>query len=93
MTDPYAEQTDWAGAAWALTIWAVHFTLLWSASSVWPDQAAARWAALIVTVLAAAALFVLWRRRVRSLRPSVPALGIGMAAAAILFGTLPPIIG
>lgn len=93
MKQHYSETTDWAGAAWALTVWAAHFTLLWTASSIWPGEAAARWAALVVTVAALGALAILWRTRVGGPRFSIPALGIAMAAAAIFFGSLPALVG
>lgn len=93
MSDRFSEQVDWIGAAFALAVWLAHFTLLWGASIVFPDQAAARWIALGVTIAALAGLAWLWFARRIALAPSVPALGVAMATLAILFGAVPPIVG
>lgn len=92
MTGRYSEPVDWAAAAWALAIWAAHFSALWGASSIWPDQPAARLAALAATVAAAAALAWLWRRRGIGPR-SVPAVAIGLSAVSIAFGAMAAIVG
>lgn len=97
MPSPYSETTDWRGTAWAFVIWAVHFSTLWGASSIFPDRAPARWIALVVTVVAIGALGVLWRARVpdqtRSGERRILMLAIGVAILAILFGALPALIG
>jgi len=47
----------------ALSVWAAHFLLLWSVSSVWPEQSLARWLAVALTVVAVAALYGIMRWR------------------------------
>ncbi len=97
MADEYSETTDWPGAGWAFAVWAAHFSVLWGASSAFPGDQAARWIALAATVVALAALAWFWRDRAGKLtrcagRHVLP-LAIGIAAAAILFGALPALVG
>lgn len=97
MPGPYSETTDWPGAAWPFAIWAVHFSVLWGASSIFPDHAAARWIALVATVAAVGALASLWRVRVprqQGVREGrIFTLAAGVTALAILFGALPALVG
>lgn len=89
----FRETTDWIGAAWAFCVWAVHFSVLWGASSIFPGDGAARLVALAATLAAFGVLALLWRARSRSGTGRTFALSIGIAAVAILFGSLPAAIG
>lgn len=93
MADRFTPEHDLITPALALCVWAAHFGLVWTASVVFPDEPAARWIALGLTVIAMAALVGLARRaRVKS--PfSAAGLGIGIAAAGIAFDTLPALLG
>ncbi|MGX7897013.1 hypothetical protein [Tsuneonella sp. HG222] len=91
MSDQFSETTDWQGAAWAFAVWAAHFSALWGASSVFPNSPVARMLAMAATLVAIAALAVLWRRR-RSAK-NMPKAAIGFAAVAIVFGALPAVVG
>ena len=89
----YRNDIDWLTPALALSVWAAHFSLLWAASSALPDQPAARWIAVGLTVPALGAMWWLWQRgAVRSL-VSIPALGIAIAATGIVFSVMPAIVG
>ncbi|MGK2911544.1 MAG: hypothetical protein ACSLE1_17340 [Sphingobium sp.] len=89
----YSETTDWTGAAWAFCVWAVHFFVLWGASSIFPDDNAARLIALVATLAALGALALLWRGRSLSTARRTFALSIGIAAVAVIFGSLPAAVG
>ncbi|MBB3860645.1 type VI protein secretion system component VasK [Novosphingobium hassiacum] len=93
MHDAFTEPVDWRGAALAFTIWMAHFGVLWGASSIFPDASPARWIALIATVLAMAALVLVWRRRSPESSGAVLPLACALAAAAVLFGAMPAVIG
>ncbi len=76
----------------AFAIWAAHFIASYAAVLIFPTSALARWIAVAALILALAVLAM----RLRALgRPrSAIAIGaLGIAAAAILFGTLPAIVG
>jgi hypothetical protein len=91
--DSFTNRTDWFTATAALTIWFAHFMLGWCASVIWPGQATGRIAGVLLTLVAFASLGVLWRR-VRPVRvQSVAGLGLGLAATAIAFSTVPALIG
>lgn len=93
MPDDFRNRHDWLAPTLALSIWAAHFMLLWSASSVFPGQPAARWIAAALTVAAIVALrFVRQRRGVTRLH-SVEGLGIGIATVAVAYTALPAIVG
>lgn len=89
----FRNDIDWLTPTLALTAWATHFSLLWAASSVFPGQAVARWIAIILTLVALASLWWIWRRAGRVAVTSIPGLGIALAGAGIAFGVLPAIIG
>jgi hypothetical protein len=91
--DDFRNRTDWLALALAMTIWAAHFALVWSASSIFPGHPAARWIGLILGVLALSALARLWySRNVQSLH-SASGLGIALAAGGVVYDTLPAILG
>ncbi len=93
MAEDFRERIDYQTPALALAVWAMHFSLLWGASSIFPGQPAARWIALVLTIVAAGALFYLWRReKVRSVF-SVPGLGIAIAAVSVGYGAMPALVG
>lgn len=93
MAGTFKENTDWQGAGWAFSVWAAHFSALWGASSAFPADPAARWIALAATVLALAALGLVWR--IRSVKGGgfILPLALGLSAVAILFGALPALVG
>ena len=89
----YRNAIDWLTPTLALTVWAAHFMLVWAASSIFPDQPAARWIAAALTLVAATALLLLWRRGKVSSIASIPGLGIAIATCGVAFDMLPAIIG
>lgn len=91
--DEYSETTDWTGAAWALSVWALHFSVLWGASSIFPSEIASRLIALAATLGALGSLALLWRVRSSSGARRTFALSIGIAALAVIFGSLPAAVG
>ena len=92
MPSEYTVKHDWLTPMLAFSIWAAHFTLLWSASIVFPGQPAARWIALVLTVLAFAGLWLVRRRRnVPSFR-TVEGLGIAIATVAVAFTAMPGLL-
>ena len=76
----------------AFAIWAAHFAISYGAVLVFPGQAIAR---IVAVAAGLAALAVLVAQARRSARPrSSLALGaLGLAGAAIVFGTFPAIVG
>jgi MYXO-CTERM domain-containing protein len=93
MAGEFTNKHDWLTISLAMSIWAAHFMLLWSASSVFPGQAAARWIAVALTVAALCGLWLVRRRRgVRGFR-SVEGLGIGIATVGVVYTTIPALIG
>lgn len=93
MPGDFRNGVDWVTPTLALVVWAAHFSLLWAASSILPDQLAARWIAALLTAFAMAVLVWLWRRSGARSALSIPGLGIAIAAAGVLFDLLPAIIG
>jgi hypothetical protein len=93
MRHDFSNRVDWLAPTLALIAWAAHFTLLWSASSIFPEQPLARWIAVALTMVALAALAWIWRRRAVRTVQSIPGLGIAIAAVAITFSALPALIG
>lgn len=93
MTARFSNSTPWFPLTAGLAVWAAHFMLLWAVSSFFPGDPIARWIALGLTVLAAAAIALIWRRA-RPISPmSVSALGLGIAGAGIAFSAAPALIG
>lgn len=84
---------DWRTLAVALAIWSGHFMVAWLISIIFPGQPIARWLALALSVLAFAALYLLWSRRSRPSVQSVAGLGIALSTAGVAFDTMPAIIG
>ncbi|MGB3378050.1 hypothetical protein [Allopontixanthobacter sediminis] len=89
----YRNSTDLLTPTLALAIWAAHFSLVWAASSIFPDMPAARWIAVLLTIAALAGLVWLWRRSGVRSPTSIPGLGIAIAAAGIAFDLLPALFG
>ena len=89
----FINRNDWFTAVAALTVWFAHFMLVWCASVIWPGQATGNIVAVLLTLVAYALLFVLWRR----VRPvsvqSVAGLGLAIATMAISFSCVPALIG
>lgn len=76
----------------AFLVWSAHFTLSYGALLVFPETTIARVVAIFSGVIALAAL--LWQGRKLSRPYSAMALGaLGLAAAGVVFGTFPAIIG
>ncbi|WP_120717560.1 hypothetical protein [Tsuneonella amylolytica] len=93
MADDYSETTDWPGTAWAFVVWALHFSILWGSSSIFPGDDAARLVALVATLGALAALALLWRWRSRKGAGRIFASSVGIAAVAVIFGSIPAAVG
>ena len=93
MSGRYSNAHDWFTAIAALAVWAAHFMILWTASVVFPGQAAGRWTAVALTLLAAVAIGWLWLRASRPPLFAVPGLGLAIAAAGIVFDFAPALIG
>ncbi|WP_375290782.1 hypothetical protein [Qipengyuania sp.] len=76
----------------AFLVWAAHFTVSYGAVLVFPGQPAAR----IITVVAgigALAVLAWWGFGLPHPRSSLAAGMIGLAAAAVVFGTFPALVG
>lgn len=54
--------SNWRMLLGAMTIWAMHFALIWTAASIWGTSTIAKAVAGIGTVLALAALAIIARR-------------------------------
>lgn len=89
----FSNRADWFHPLCAMMVWSAHFVLLWGTSIALPGDPVARWIAVAVTAVAAAALGWLWRRGGRPAVTTMPGLGIAIAAAGIGYGVLPAIIG
>jgi hypothetical protein len=88
----FTNQRDWTTLSLAMTVWLAHFTLLWLASVVFPTHPAARWIAVVFTLVAAGALVLLWRRSDAGSVFTVPGLGIAIASAGTAYGLLPALL-
>ena len=76
----------------AFCIWSAHFAVSYAGILIFPDSAIARIIAVAAGLVALAALLLLARRLPAPRSPL--ALGaFGLAAAGIVFGTFPAIIG
>lgn len=76
----------------SFAIWALHFAVAYGAALVFPGQVAARWVAVGALGIAVAVLGF----AVRRLRAQTGAIGLAamaLAIGAMVFGTLPAIIG
>lgn len=89
----FRNRTDWLTPALALGIWAAHFSLVWAASSIFPDQPVARWIAAGLTLAAIGVLARLWRAAVRGSVRSIPGLALAFAGTGVVFDALPAIVG
>ncbi|OGS53970.1 MAG: hypothetical protein A3J40_05160 [Erythrobacter sp. RIFCSPHIGHO2_12_FULL_63_10] len=76
----------------AFAVWAAHFIVAYGAVLVLPDQAAARWVAIGGSFFAATALAVAVARYRAKIGP-IGHAAAALAVAAIVFGTLPAIVG
>ena len=92
MDEGFRNQFDWRTAAAALAVWAAHFTVLWAASIIFPDQPAARWLAVGCTGVAFAALFLLWHRARPVPLRSGHALVRGIAGLGTLYDAMPVLL-
>ena len=93
MAERFSNRHDWFTATAALAVWAAHFMLLWTASVVFPGDAAARWIAVGLTAIAGLTLGWLWMRTRRPSVFSAAGLGLGIAAAGVAFDLAPALIG
>ena len=93
MPSDFHTRHDWRTLIMALVIWSAHFTAGWTISIIFPGQPAARWIALALSVLAFAALYLLWSRKARPPVRSVAGLGIAISAVGVAFDTMPAIVG
>lgn len=88
----FDNEQDWFTVTASMAVWAAHFMLLWAASVVFPSQAAGRWIALALTLLAGAALAWLWLRASRPPLQSAAGLGLAIAAAGVAFDFAPAVL-
>lgn len=93
MDEEFRNRHDFRTLALALATWAAHFTMLWSASSTFPDEPEARWIALAGTIAAALALARLWTRAGRPALRSVAGLGLAIAATGVAYNFAPAVVG
>lgn len=93
MQDDFTNRLDLLTPFLALSIWAAHFTLLWSVSSVFPEEPLARWLAAPLTVVALAVLYRIARWRSIETVFSIPGLGLALSTVAVAFTALPVLIG
>ncbi|GGC02281.1 hypothetical protein GCM10011494_21040 [Novosphingobium endophyticum] len=93
MGNDFHNRTDWVALVLAMFVWAGHFTLVWAASSAFPDQPEARWIAMALSLAAVLLLAALWRWRRTKTLCSVSGLGIALAAGGVAYDTLPPLLG
>ena len=92
MAERFSNGHGWFTVGAAMAVWAAHFMLLWTASVVFPGQAAGRSIALALTLLAGAALAWLWLRASRPPPPSAAGLGLAIAAAGVAFDFAPAVL-
>ena len=92
MEKGFTNQRDWTTLALAMTVWLAHFSLLWIASVTLPYHPAARWIAGVLTMVAAGALFYVWRRSGTGSIFTVPGLGVAIASAGVAFDLLPALL-
>ena len=76
----------------AFLVWAAHFAISYGAVLIFPGQAVARIVAFAAG-LAALAVLVIQARKSALPRSSLALGALGLAAAAIVFGTFPAIVG
>ena len=93
MPHDYSNRLDLLTPFLSLSVWAAHFTALWSVSSIFPEQALARWLAVALTIAAFAALYGIARSRPVRTVFSIPGLGLALSGVAAAFTALPALIG
>lgn len=93
MGEDFHNRHDWFTLGAAMLVWFLHFNLLWAASSTFPDEPAARWIALALTIVAALALAWLWQRAGRPGIASAAGLGLAIASVGVGYDFVPAIIG
>lgn len=76
----------------AFVIWAAHFIVAYGAALVFPGTTTALWIARIAATLAVAAIAFLALLLPRP-RPVIALGSLGLSLAAIVFGTLPAVVG
>ncbi len=76
----------------AFMTWAAHFSVSYGAVLVFPGETIARIVALVAGLAALAVLVAQARKSARP-RSSLALGALGLAAAAIVFGTFPAIVG
>jgi hypothetical protein len=92
MRDEFVNKLDWFTLAAAFAIWAAHFMLAWTISSVLPGERIVLWLTVALTAIALGLLALLWRRRRVVRIRSVPGLAIAMATLAVLFDFAPALL-
>lgn len=86
-------KVNWFTAFWALVVWAAHFSAAWTWSIVFPGQPLARWLGVLTTFAALAALAWLGARARAAQGGTLAWLGIGIAGVAVVWQTLPAVVG
>ena len=92
MDNGFHNRHDWFTIALAMAVWSAHFTVLWAASIIFPDEPIARWLALVFTIVAFVALAWLWNRAGRPSLFTVSGLGLAIAAGGTAFDATPALL-
>lgn len=90
--DPIDHPAIYRTLIFAFAVWAGHFALSYGAVLIFPEQAIARWIAGL-GFLIAAGILAWWTLRIEAPRPVLLLGTVGIALAAIAFGTFPAIVG
>lgn len=86
------EPQNWRTLVLAFLLWTAHFGIVYAAELILPGDPAVGWIALVAALFAWASLALLWRNLGSGGSPVIK-LGLAIAALAILYQTLPAVIG
>ncbi|MXO67472.1 hypothetical protein GRI72_01325 [Altererythrobacter marinus] len=92
MNPQFFNRLDWVVLGGAFAIWAAHFMLAWSISSIFPGQGIVLWLVAALTLASFGALAALWRWRKVEGAASVAGLAIVLAAAGVVYDFLPALM-
>ncbi|AKM07693.1 hypothetical protein [Pelagerythrobacter marensis] len=92
MNPQFFNRLDWVALGGAFAIWAAHFMIAWSISSIFPDQPIVLWLVAALTLAAFGGLAALWRWRKVEGPASVAGLAIVMAAVGVAYDFLPALM-
>ena len=92
MSAGFRNELDWLALGGAFTIWAAHFMIAWSISSIFPGMPIVLWLTLALTLAALGALALLWRWRKVATYRSTAGLAIAVATAGVIYDFLPALM-